>query len=185
MPTPLELVVYDGTLTKRVDCGTVVSVSDNVQVNLSTTPIVTYTAENAFVFDTGATNTYTFTIVRKNPIPGEVINGEVVHEVINGIPNDSGWTCTYEWSNSSWKKAMAAIINRWQAKTNGCKLYYTPIVQVDTETGRRDVFQRRIDGINVYLKSLTFDYTTAAPEVIKANISVTMGSMCGSQRISW
>ena len=159
--------------------------SDDIHVSTSTTPIVTYSAENAFVFDTGATNTYTFTIMRKNPHVGEVVNGSTVTQVIEGDLSASTWTCTYEWSNASWKKAMTAFINRWQAKTNGCKMYYTPIVQIQSLGEKQDVFQRRIDGVNIYLKSISFEYTITSPEIIKTTLSVMLGSMCGPQRTEW
>lgn len=170
-----ELSLYakvDG-YTWNLDCGIVQSVDDRVQVNLSTTPIVTYDAENAFVFDTGATNTYTFKVIRKNPNPNT--DGDLV-------PN-SNWSLdeTKEWSNRKWKEALTLFINRWQALSDGCVLNYTPVVQV----GGEDVYQRSLTNLRGYLKSVIFEYSANSVETITANISFTLGSMCSRQRIQW
>jgi hypothetical protein len=168
-----------GTSQWTLDCGVVESVQDNVTVSLSTTPIVTYSAENAFVFDTGATNTYTFHIVRKNPIGrGEVIDDE--YTAFSGY-----WENSERWSNRVWMMGLRKFINRWQARSDGCKLYFTPLVQDKDGYDRYDVYQRRLDGVNVYLKGVTFNYTVNSPEIIRATISVTLGSMCGKQRAKW
>ena len=158
-----------------IECDTVVSFTDSVNASISQTPIVTYTAENAFTFDTGATATYTFSIMRKNPK--------------SAIDNDSelhgNWSNSHLWSNRLWKIALTKFINRWQAKTDGCRVYYTPYVQESGGYDTQDVYQRRISNVNVYLKSIVFQYSVSSLEVLNVTVNATVGSMCGKQRVVW
>ncbi len=178
----LYLVVDSDGSHMDIDCGVVQSLSDNIHVSTARVPIVTYTAENAFLFDTGTTDSFSAQIIRKNPIAGE--NG--ITEVINDstVLESADWGDTRSWSNRVWKEALTKFINRWQARTDGCRMIYVPVVQDPRGYQGGDVFQRSID-VNVYIKSISFSYSTTSAEVIKATLEFTVGSMCGKQQVRW
>ena len=165
-----------------LNCGTVQNLSDDIHVSTARVPIVTYTAENAFLFDTGATDSYSIQVIRKNPIAGE--NG--ITEVINDstVLETADWGDTRSWSNRVWKEALTLFINRWQARTDGCRMIYVPVVQDSRGYDGKDVYQRSID-VNVYVKSISFTYSISSAEVIRATIDLSVGSMCGKQQVRW
>ena len=162
----------------HIDCGIVISIDDTPHVSISRTKIPTYSAENAFLFDTGATDTYTITVKRLNPTGDDVVNDSSVY-------TQAQWGDTTRWSNRVWKEALTLFINRWQARTDGCIMSFIPEVQVQGGFDEHDLFQRRIDNINVYIKTMSFDYDTSSAELITVNMTVVMGSMCGRQRVRW
>lgn len=178
----LEFTPQNG-VPKRLDCGAVTLLSDRVNVTVSHTPIVTYSAENAFLFDTGATDQLAITLVRKNP-------PNAYDPLDGGIPDatllSGQWTDTHTWCNRLWKSAISMLINRWQAETDGCKIYFTPVVQVENGyAGTGDLYQRGLYGVNAYIKSESITYNTKSYEVINVSLNLTVGTMCGDVKVVW
>lgn len=180
----LRLVANTDGILMDIDCGTVISFSDNPNVSTTRVPIVTYTAENAFLFDTGATDSFTIQVARKNPIKGQ---DGVTQDIIDdsSVYKNRVWGDTTCWSNRVWKEALTLFINRWQARTDGCKLTYTPVVQVNGGYDSHDLYQRSINSVNVYIKSISFSYDVSSHELIRATLNINVGSMCGRQNIRW
>ena len=170
------LLSYDeGGTTYALECGTVVSVGDNVKASVLVTPIVTYTANNAFAFDTGATENLTFNITRRNPPETDDESTTVIDipTVVDYHTLPTGpWENTHRWCNRMWKIALERFIDRWQMRTDGCKVRFVPYVKKNGE----DVYQKEID-VNGYLKSLTIQYSTMSCEVLTVQLSIAVGSM--------
>ena len=168
---------YDGELllsyTKdgieyMLECGTVTAVNDDVKADVLVTPIVTYTANNAFAFDSGATENLTFNIKRRNPS-----DAYDDLSVINQTTLPTGpWTDTHMWCNRMWKIALESFIDRWQMKTDGCRVRFVPYVK----NNNGGIYQKEID-VNGYLKSLTIQYSTTSNELLSVQLSIAVGTM--------
>ena len=151
--------MFEGTLTLTISgsadhldpivCDCVPSVDDQVSVSISRTPIVTFRADQAFAYDTGATSSLSFTIVRNTP------------SVINDLSRDSTL-----WSNAYFEKKLTEFIDRWQAETDGCRLQFTPCT-----SGQRPIDE------NVYLSSLSFRSNKGFGDTLYINLSVNIGTM--------
>ena len=158
---------YD--LTHVLDCGIVKQVQDMPAISLSQTPIPTYPAENAFTFDTGAVDQLTFSLTRVNP--DDAYDPSDDYRVIHGRW-DIAEAPTDQWCNRLWIEALVSLINRWQFRTDGCRLTFLPVVE-------GDVFQHTLDEINVYLKTVTHKYTRGFAEKIDVTITAIVGSATG------
>ncbi len=141
----------DGTI---IELGIVSSVQDNLKSGITKTPIPTMHAENTFVFDNGITESFTLRFCRVNP------HAEFDEE-------DS-----LTWSNAFWMNRLSAFINRWQLKTDGCKLRFQPMD--DTEEAEE---YDSIDDLNVYLSQLRFDWKAGEPEMISGSVTIKVGSI--------
>lgn len=141
----------------QIDCGIVTTVDDNIRADVLVTPIVVYNANNAFAFDTGATENLSFSILRRNP-PSDVID--------DSSPNSAYW------SNHKWKLAISGLIDRWQARTDGCTLRFTPVVL----NGQNGVYQEAIE-VNAYIRSLTITYDVSSLELLRVTLDAAVGSM--------
>ena len=172
-----EFWTYDGELllsyTKNgieymLECGTVTAVNDDVKADVLVTPIVTYTANNAFAFDSGATENLTFNIKRRNPSDA-YDNLTVIDQT--SLPTGP-WTDTHVWCNRMWKIALESFIDRWQMKTDGCRVRFIPYVK----NNNGGIYQKEID-VNGYLKSLTIQYSTTSNELLSVQLSIAVGTM--------
>lgn len=165
-PGTLRISYGIGTSLKTIDCGVVTSVSDDIKSNVLVTPIVTYDADNAFAFDTGSTENITFSVVRRCPNP------------LDPTEMDDTSIDSTKWSNRKWMLELTSVINRWQMKTDGCTLTYTPIVQTYDPTSETytDVYQRTISA-NAYIKTISISYDTSSHEILRAQIIASVGSM--------
>ena len=146
----LTLNIPGTTQLLSVDCDVVTSVNEEVSTSLTTVPIVTFKADQSFVFDTGVTATMTFSMVRNNPL-----------SINDGSDNP------YKWSNRKFEKMITDFIDRWQAETDGCHLVFTPI---------DDTFQRTIDEY-VYLSSLTLTNKGGYADTLYITLNVVVGTM--------
>ena len=170
--------------------------TDSISASIVQTPIVTYTAENAFTYDVSARDQFTLTITRKNPdnaydplddsdfienlsSPGE---GEDAEDYIDNACLSESWEYSGMWCNRLWKKALTSLINRWQVKTDGNRMTFIPVVTRDGTPATEGVFQHRIVDANVYIKTLTFTYGEY-PEVIDVSITLVMGTKSGKRQI--
>ena len=151
--------MFEGTLTLTISgsaryidpiiCECVPSAEDQVSVSITRVPIVTFKADQAFAYDTGATSSLSFTIVRNNP------------SQIDDLSRD----CR-QWSNAYFEKKFTEFIDRWQAETDGCRLQFTPVT-----SGQRPIDE------NVYLSSLSFKSDKGHGDTTYINLSVDIGTM--------
>lgn len=122
-------------------------------------PLVSLEAEDAFVLDTGTKKTITLSFRRRCPDD----------DVINDRSSDSDL-----WSNAYWYEQVMGLIDRWQAKTDGCKLRYTP-------EGENPYIPARIktgnQGINGYIKSISMEYSSDSNTLLTGKIEFHLGKM--------
>lgn len=148
--------------------------SDMASTNVLVTPIVTYTAENAFAFDVSPNDILSIQFTRVNPKgtatywADEDVEGERLPLPWNLMGDDRMW------SNRVWENNLMSLINRWQAESNGCILRYHPI-NPDTQYNA---------AYNVFIKSITFDHNASSPEMLKGTIDLQVGSMTGDAKVS-
>ena len=170
--------------------------TDSITASIVQFPIVTYSAENAFTYDTSSRNQFTLTITRQSPddaydpldddqfivnVP-EPQEGEDAEDAVDNAYLAGSWANSGTWCNRLWKKALTSLINRWQAKTDGNRMTFIPVVTRDGTAGTEGVFQHRIVNANVYIKTLSFTYGEY-PEVIDVSLTVVMGTMSGQRQI--
>lgn len=136
-----------------IDLGVVTKITDTVQKKVMLTPIVSLDMQSAFPIETGNSQSYSISFSRKNP------------PVVNDDSLDVN-----DWSNSKWYRWMTKAIDRWQARTNGCILKYTPksdnIYQGDI-----------ISEVGGYVKSIGRTYDVSYNEVISGTLTFVVGTM--------
>ena len=128
----------------ETELGIITSITDNINTTMADLKIPMLEAEKQFAMDTGSTESLTVT--------AHHINGDTI-------------------TNSTWLSRMIALINRWQAETNGCKFIYTPDDDLVDYIASYNV--------NCYIKSLTLTWDANVPEVIQASLSLNVGTMMG------
>ena len=133
-----------------MDMGIVTKVGCTYSKSVSTTPLVSMPMDDTFAMETGASESYTFSFQRKHP---------------GGISEDRSDTETM--CNAAWYDLMTEIVDRWQMKTDGFRLRFTPLGNDNVES---------VD-INGYVRSLTRDYRAGDNEVIHGNLVFERGTM--------
>lgn len=163
-------------------CDTIQSMSDNITASTSVTPIVTYTAEDAFAFDISANEEIQIPFIRKNPHgvtytqSDETGNSNITQAMIDSDPAAP----SKGWSNRKWQERFTEYINRWQARSNGCKMTYIPPGSaIDPDTGKwaDTEYQHAINDLNVFIRSISFDNNTSSYETVSGTIALQVGSM--------
>lgn len=142
-----------------IDLGTVSSISDVISVTNSKTEIATLTAEEAFVMDTGGTESITVSSTRKSP----------------DSPSDGSSDST-KWSNAYWVQKLQSLVNHWQAEHDGYVFKVTPSVDVNDE---HDAFS-----VNCYIGSLRVSYEKSTPELVSIQLELKVGSFYGKKNTS-
>ena len=169
MSEGLLIISYmNDTMEYRLDCGIVTSVNDDITSSVLVTPIVTYSADNAFAFDTGTKEVISFTIRRRDPDVPEDPLGSFNSANITDI----AWEHTDRWSNGLWKLALESLIDRWQMRTDGCTVSFTPVVMTDGQP----VYQNPIN-VNAYISSLSIQYSVNSFDTLTVNMTVMVGTM--------
>ena len=134
-----------------LDVGSVTDISQSITKATSTIPLVSMGADRAFQLETGNTMQYDISFKRKNP-----------------VNHDNTSTDSTNWSNRKWYNEMTALIDRWQMKTDGCKITYKPDVT--------NPYVPAIDA-NGYIKVLTRNYTSKFNEIIEGTIQFVVGTI--------
>ena len=152
---------------KSIDCETVTDISDEISATVMVTPIVTYDSENSFAFDTSSNESFTITFKRKSPV-------SVTYNSL-GVENSADPEDCSTWSNRKWKEEMQALIDRWQARSDGCRMYYTPL---------DSACHCPITALNVYIRSISFNNTVESYELISGTMNIQVGSMTNNRENS-
>lgn len=139
-------IIYDDDITPNVthtvNVGTVTSWSNSVTKKGSAYAIVTQDVQNSFPIENGNSQSYSFSFKHTNGQNGK--------------------------TNAAWHQEMTAIINRWQARTDGCMIRYVP------DGDNTYVQTMELEG---YVKSLTLDYKNDYNEVISGTLEFSVGTM--------
>lgn len=132
------LTINYGNVT--VNVGTVTSWENSVQKRGSAYPIVSQGVQNSFPIENGNSQSYTFQFKH--------VNGQ------NGQ------------TNAAWMGQMTATVDRWQARTDGCRLVYTS----------QNIYVKDMV-LYGYIKSITLNYRNDFNEVITGTLTFTVGRM--------
>lgn len=136
--------------------GTITSISRSIQKRVAVTPIVSLDMQSAFPIENGNSQTISISFTHTNGQDNMV--------------------------NAVWYQRLTEFVDRWQARTNGVKLYYLP--EADNPY-ISDMFTSDDDDrpyVGGYIKSLTRDYTVDFNEVIKGTLEFAVGTMYVDRR---
>lgn len=151
----LVLSIYTGQYPQILS-DVVTSINDNVSVSVMRTPIVTFKADQAFAYDTGATSSLSFSIVRNNPPEP------------NDLPEN---TNSRTWSNKRFEAELVRYIDRWQAETDGCQLVFEPFTP-----GQRTISEY------VYLSSISITSNKGIAETLYISLDADVGTMTAAAK---
>lgn len=149
-------IMSEGTLRIKIggteyDLGYVTKIRETFTKTTANTPIVTKKAEDTFAIESGGKMSISVELERINPK--------------NGITSGSDST---KWTNGYWYQRVAEIVDRWQAKTNGCTLIYTPSNTNPYQPARN---------YNGYIKEFSRIHTKGFAEKISVSLNFVVGTM--------
>lgn len=153
-----RLRLVDPSTGKEFDFGTVTDISETFQKSVSVTPIVTKTKQDAFPIETRTYKQITVSFTRRNPLNA----------------NDSSSDVS-RWSNGAWTKALMASLDRWQARTDGYRLYFQPasdnphVAPIAGPSG--STYETG------YVRNLDLKHVKGRPEVIQGTFEFHVGTM--------
>ena len=138
------IIAYDSsasaTAQTKVNLGTVTSITNSVTKRGSAYPIVSQGVQNSFPIENGNSQSYTISFTHYNGQNGE--------------------------TNAVWMKKMMDMMDRWQARTDGFMLTYTPeSAYMDTRT------------VGGYIKTMSIPYGNDYNEVLSGRIEFAVGMM--------
>lgn len=142
-----------GTLTLSYDgeddivIETVTSFGESFSKSGTVTPLVSMSVDDACGIESGSSKTYNISFTRKNPQSGSGSRG---------------------WSNATWLTRLTRAVNRWQCKTNGFNLTFTPdddnpYIGPKSERG--------------YVKNLIVRYRDDGNEILTGSLEFHVGTM--------
>lgn len=134
-----------------LDFGYVTNIRPTMTKAVSTIPLVSMGADRAFQLETGNTMEYNISFSRVNPTSWD----------------DESEDST-QWSNSKWYAEVTKLADRWQMKTDGCRITYIPKIT--------NPYIPYIDA-NGYIKMLTRKYDNKFNELITGTIQFVVGTM--------
>lgn len=142
----------DGIATPiTLSFGAVTSIKPSITKSVSTIPLVSMGADRAFQLETGNTKEYNISFSRVNP-----------------TDYDNSSSDSTLWSNAYWYEQVTKLADRWQMKTDGCRITYLPAVT--------NPYVPSID-TNGYIKMLTRTYNSRFNELITGTIQIIVGTM--------
>lgn len=140
MPGGTLELYYSGGGT--IEIGTVTTLSESMQKSCTVVPLVSMHVDDTFAVESRSSKTINISFERKN----------------------GDWGT----NNASWIRSMESAVDRWQCKTDGFTLTYTPASDNPYISG----FEQ-----NGYIKSFIYRYSSGSPEVIKGSIEFHVGTM--------
>ena len=143
---------------KEYDLGIVESISERYNKSVATTPIPTMSEDATYAIESDSSIVVTVEFSRVTPDSGTT----------------SGSDST-KWTNGYWYEEIQKIMNRWQARTNGCKLTYTPGADNPYIPARN---------YNGYIKTLSRMYQPGDPTVIYVTMEFHVGTMTVQKKTS-
>ena len=133
------------------DLGIMESFQERFSKSVMTTPIPTMGEDSTFAIESGS--------------------GIVVSMEFSRVTPDDGVTTGSDptkWTNGHWYKKVRELIDRWQAKTNGCTLTYTP-------GDDNPYLPARV--YNGYIKTMNHTFKPGDPTVIYTTLEFHVGTM--------
>lgn len=150
-----------------IDLGNIQSISETYQAKVTQIPIVVYGFTRSFCMDLGVQKDISISYIRTSP------------KDIDDTSGDSR-----DWSNAKWIEMLKNVMNRWQMRTDGNKLYVLrPVHERTDENPDADPasqFINEIDGDNCYITSLPIRYESS-PQTLSGSIELSMGTLYPQQ----
>lgn len=147
----------DGFSLRTISFGTVTNINVGYTKQVSPTPIVTQSVDSTFAIESGSSMTISFNFVRRQPDP---------EEISDSLDSDSTL-----WSNRFWSERRNAMMDRWQARTNGATLSFSPTTG-DEGDPYVPPFSKR-----GFVQSITASYNKGDPTVITGSLVFEVGTM--------
>jgi len=144
-----------------IDLGTLTAMTDTVSKRAMTTPIVSRPMRDTFPVENANSQSYSIRFTRKHP--GTTEYNDIDFEE-HGITLEQ----SQKLSNKRWYELMTHMMNRWQARTNGCKLIYIP------DNG--GYYHPRME-VGGFVKSLNRRYSVEFNEIYTGTLTFTVGTM--------
>lgn len=142
-----------------VGFGSITTYGETFSKSCMTTPLVSLTVDDTFVIENGSSKVYSFKFARVHP------------ENYDDSSSD-----TTRWSNRKWYEEVVACINRWQARTDGAILSYTPDSDNPYIPARMDS-GTSLWAENGYIKTLTLTYSPGENCTIYGSMEFHVGAM--------
>ena len=131
-------------VTNVINLGTITKFSNTVQKRVAVTPIVSLNMQSAFPIESGNSQSYSISFTHYNGQNGE--------------------------TNEEWYRKVTTLIDRWQARTNGCLLNYTPS---SDNPYHGDI----IKNMGGYVKSISRTFNSEYNEIITGTLEFCVGTM--------
>lgn len=146
-----KLRLYDPDSGTSFDFGTVTGIQESFQKSGSSFPLVSMGAECTITIESKTSKVITIGFTRVQP-SSAVASGS----------NSSRWT------NAYWMQKITSSMNRWQCRTDGFQLEFTPASD--------NPYVAPIDE-NGYVKNLSVSYSGGNPTKLKGSIEFHVGTM--------
>lgn len=148
-------------LGREYEMGIVKTFSERYSKSVATTPIPTMSEDATYGIESGSSIVVSVEFTRKDP----------------DSPSNSS-SDSSRWTNGKWYLEIQKIINRWQARTDGCELSYTP---------DRDNPYLPARDYNGYIKSLSRSFNPGDPTVIYVSLEFHVGTMTVNKKksVAW
>jgi hypothetical protein len=146
-----------------MDLGHIQSINEVYTPQVQQIPIVVYGFKNSFCMDTGVKKEIELQYIRTQP----------------AMPLDESGDSRV-WSNAKWIRTLKEIMNRWQMRTNGNKLYILrPANEIEDDPMR--TYTDEIVGLNCYISQVPIAYGNM-PHALQGRISFKVGTLYPKQR---
>lgn len=144
-----------------IDLGNIQSVADTYTSKVIQIPIVVYGYTGAFCMDLGVQREMSINYIRTMPT------------IVNDDSGDSR-----DWSNAKWIEALKNVMNRWQMRTDGNKLYLLRprVIEGVIEQDPMNPYYEEYDGVNCYITSLPVKYEST-PHSLSGSVELSIGTL--------
>ena len=146
-----------------MDLGVTTSISNSVSKRVMVTPIVSRPMRDAFPVENANSQAYSLNFTRMDT--GNTAPKTVEQYVDDGITLEESQYLP----NEAWYRLLTTTVDRWQARTNGCRLRY---ISDDGST----YYYPEVD-VGGFIKTLDRTYTMEANEKITGSLTFTVGTM--------
>lgn len=153
-----KLRLVDPSTGLEFDFGTVTNISETFQKSCSVTPIVTKPTQSAFPIESRTYKQIEVSFTRKSPPDAD----------------DSSRIST-KWSNANWISMIFKSLNRWQARTDGYRLYYAPAA--DNPYIAPILGENGTSYETGYIRNLSYRAVKGRPESIQGSFEFHIGTM--------
>ena len=154
------------------DFGTILHISDDLTKSVTPVPIPSLPTDSTYALETNTSNKFTITFERKNPL--RFVNGD--YESYEG--DVDYYNLSWKWTNALWSDAVMSLLNRWQIRTDGYKMYINADeVQLNKIKGYSSVSNLfpTHQGVNVYVEDIKIKLSEGQTEVLTGTITVVVG----------